>query len=232
MISPESAPFSKKAMGSSDFCLGVSSAPIHAGIPQGARSGRRAPSRGYPRIIIHSRRCFSRSSSSFLICLLQTPLSDGLKIGTEGLSNPYGSKSTMIGHGLEAEESPAPTSPKDKTALKMQTFGLGADGVFGGVDGGQHIAHLQQQGLAKGERLSPCGQFVIDSDGNWKPNATNPPSRKGARDPLDPHATKRDEARKGVAKAPAKFGRRATPMGNTSRKPLRPPRDSSYDTAL
>ena len=117
---------------------------------------------------------------------------------------------------VESMNSTKVAAPK-KQAVKMQTFSLGGDGVFGGVapaEGGG--------GPGKGERMSPCGQFLIDSDGNWKPNTANPPSRQGARDPTDPLVSKREAV---------KFGRRSTPVGG-SKKVHRPPSDSSYDTML
>lgn len=79
-------------------------------------------------------------------------------------------------------------------------------------------------GMSKGERLSPCGQFIIDNNGDWKPNRSNPPSRAGARDPSDPMVSTR------VTAKPAKFGRRATPV--QSKKPLRPPKDSRFNEVL
>jgi len=104
--------------------------------------------------------------------------------------------------------------PPKREALKMQTFALGATGTF--------EESKAAPVTAKGERVSPCGQFLIDNDGNWKPNPSNMPSRKGARDPADPVVSNR---------APVKFGRRATPTGG-KKAPMRPPSDSSYDTVL
>lgn len=107
--------------------------------------------------------------------------------------------------------------PARKETLKMQTFALGDNGVFG-----QANSTTTDGGLRKGERISPCGQFIIDADGNWKPNTANPPSRAGARDPSDPIKSTRQAV---------KFGRRATPVSG-KKVAHRLPRDPSYDSSL
>lgn len=124
--------------------------------------------------------------------------------GMEGESRPQS-------RGLEPGSSEGPK----REALKMQTFALGANGTF---EEQSKVAPI----TSKGERVSSCGQFIIDSDGNWRPNPQNMPSSKGARDPSDPVQSNRQ---------PVKFGRRATPTGG-KKAPLRPPSDKSYDTAL
>ena len=72
------------------------------------------------------------------------------------------------------------------------------------------------------------GCYIIDADGNWKPNVANPPSRKGARDPTDPIQSTREKD--------VKFGRRATPGGGAyrreQRRVVRPPKDARYDEVL
>jgi len=42
----------------------------------------------------------------------------------------------------------------------MQTFGLGSDGVFGGCQAEERGA--DGSGMGKGDRVSSCGQFIID----------------------------------------------------------------------
>lgn len=77
--------------------------------------------------------------------------------------------------------------------------------------------------LGKGERHSPCGQFIINGNGEWRPNPACPPSREGARDPAVPVVSTRP---------PVKYGRRATPTGRTSSKAHTLPKDKSYETLL
>jgi len=193
------------AGGDFGMSIGAVSAPIHAGSDKlaMARSGRRAvPSRG--------------SSGQ------------DLQLHTAGLGNPFGSKPIAVSN---SEEKAGPTSPKgERQALRMQTFGLGSDGVFGGCEASSPQGQAAGMGLSKGERISACGQFIIDADGNWKPNVVNPPTRRGARDPTDPIQTTREKE--------VKHGRRATPTGGSKyrqkeqRRVVRPPKDSRFDEVL
>merc|ERR1712166_168138 len=61
-------------------------------------------------------------------------------------------------------------------ALKMKTFDLGWDGTFSEKVPDPTAAHVPQ-----GFRESPCGQFLIDANGEWIPNSAKPPSRAGSR---------------------------------------------------
>jgi len=108
--------------------------------------------------------------------------------------------------------------PKQRDCIKMQTFGLGPDGMFGQE---QQDPDSPAAGLNKGERFSPCGQFIINANGEWKPNPAKPPSRQGARDPSDPMISTRPAV---------KFGRRATPKGTN--KPQTLASDKKYEQVL
>lgn len=61
------------------------------------------------------------------------------------------------------------------SALKMKTFDLGWDGTFG------EKVEPVSAGVPNGMRVSGCGQFLIDSNGDWHPNPQKPPSRVGSR---------------------------------------------------